>query len=100
MTMRTASKVMSPCEVLRKINDLCQGVNAKDNEIRRLCAEGEKKTKMLARELNKHDKNVWLHWWEENPKWKDELDSRLKDDYLQEGSKGKIGKIKDETDTL
>ena len=100
MTMRTASRLRSPCEILRKINDLCQGKTAKDNEIRRLCAEGEKKTKRLARELNKHDKTVWMDWWEKNDKFEKEIDRRLSDDYLQEGSSGDIGKIKEDIDIL
>jgi len=100
MTMRTASRVLSPCELLRKVNDLCQDNNPKDNKIRKLLAECEKKTKKLARELNKHDKESWRYWWESNPDFKKELELRLRDDYLQEGSKGDIGKIKDETDIL
>ena len=94
MTMRTASTRRSPCELLRKINDLCQGDNPKDNEIRLLAAECEKKVKRLARELNKHDKEVWKRWWELNKTFKDDVDRRLDDNYLQEGSKGDIGKLK------
>ena len=100
MTIRTASRVLSPCGVLRKINDLCQLNAPKDNAIRRLCADGEKKTKMFARELNKHDKNVWKEWWEENVDFDKDIGLRLKEGYLQGGSKGDICKIKYEIDKL
>ena len=90
--MRTASPLRSPCEILRKINDLCQGDNPKDNEIRVLLAEFESKTKRLARELNKHDKS-WGTWWDKNEDFDKEAEMRLKDNYLQEGSKGQIGKL-------
>jgi hypothetical protein len=94
MTMRTASTRRSPCELLRKINDLCQEDNPKDNEIRKMCAECEKQVKRLARELNKHDKEVWKGWWQLNKTFKDDITRRLDDNYLQEGSLGDIGKLK------
>ena len=99
MSMRTASSNRSPCELVRKINDLCQEDNDKDNEIRKLCAETEKKAKMLARELRAREKELkrppraWGKEWGENPQWQTELENRLRDDYLQEGSKGEIGKL-------
>jgi hypothetical protein len=93
MTMRTGWDKRSPCELLRKINDLCQEVNDKDNEIRKLCAECEKKVKLLARQVPHQKRNEWK--WEDNPGWEKEVELRLRDDYLQEGSKGEIGKVKE-----
>ncbi len=91
MTMRTGSPVRSPCEVLRKINDICQGDNPKDNEIRKLCAECEKKVKIVARSTPRSNRGTWA--WENNPGWESDLDIRLADNYLQEGSSGDVGKI-------
>lgn len=93
MSMRTGWNKRSPCELLRKINDLCQEVNEKDNEIRKLCAECEKKVKKVARGVP--SKRALKDWnWEPNPNWEEELEMRLRDDYLQEGSSGDIGKVK------
>lgn len=86
MTMRTASPVLSPCEILRKINDLVQGDSKQDLEIRKLCAQAERETKRLAQALNKYKKEAWRGWWVENEGWRDLLAKRLKDDYKQEGS--------------
>jgi hypothetical protein len=86
MTMRTASPILSPCELIRKINDLAQGDTVHDLEVRKLCAEAEKQTKRLAQALNKYKKEAWKGWWAENKGWRTLLDKRLKDDYKQEGS--------------
>jgi hypothetical protein len=86
MTMRTASPILSPCELIRKINDLAQGDTAHDLEGRKLCAEAEKQTKRLAQTLNKYKKEAWSGWWAENKGWRDLLEMRLKEDYKQEGS--------------
>jgi len=90
--MRTGWNQRSPCELLRKINDLCQEVNDKDNEIRKLAAECEKAAKFLAHQVPVGLRKDWK--WKPNPGWQEELDIRLRDDYLQEGSLGAIGKVK------
>ena len=95
MTMRTASTTKTPCEIIRCINDLCQEDNPKDNEIRKLCAEAERGAKKIAQALSKANHKFLLQpgLWEQNPGWKKLLANRLRDDYLQEGSKTKIGKL-------
>lgn len=84
--MRTASPVRSPCELIRKINDLAQSETPHDLRIRKLCAEAEKATKRLAQELNKYKKEAWRGWWAENKEYKQDVDRRLNDRYKQEGS--------------
>jgi len=84
MTMRTASTVRSPCELVRKINDLVQGDNEKDLEIRILCSELVKQTKRLAKELNDNGIRTWEKWWDKNPEFKKELPLRLHKDYKVE----------------
>lgn len=86
MTMLTASTLRSPCELLRKINDLVQGDTEKEKIIRRLCAEAEHSTKRLAQELNKYKKEAWKGWWAENKEFEKDIDRRLKPNYKQEGS--------------
>jgi len=86
MTMRTASPVLSPCELIRKINDLAQRESKRDVKIRKLCAQAEQETKRLAQTLNKYKKEAWSGWWAENKGWRDLLEMRLKEDYKQEGS--------------
>lgn len=81
MTLRTASRLRSPCELLRKINDLAQGDNDKDKKIRKLCFECEKQVKKLARELNKHDADVWVKWWQNNPHFEEEIKIRMSNEY-------------------
>lgn len=90
MTMRTASTVKSPCELVRKINDLVQGDSQKDLEIRKLCSELVKQTKRLAKELNDNGVRTWETWWEENPEFKKELPLRLNKDYKVEYMKRNV----------
>jgi len=93
--MRTASEWRTPCEILRMINDLCQGTDDKDIKIRLLTAEGEKLTKMLAKEVSRSNppflKKRGL--WKPNIGWRSLLKRRLESNYLQEGSRGNIGKL-------
>ena len=87
MTMRTASPMRSPCELIRKINDLFQGESELDKTVRLLCAEAEKGTKRIAQELNKYKKNAWAGWWAKNKEFQKDIDNRLRDGYKQEGSR-------------
>lgn len=84
--MRTSSPVRSPCELLRKINDMFQGDSERDLKVRRLCAEAESATKRLAQELNKHKKEAWKGWWALNKEFPYEVKMRIDDNYKQEGS--------------
>jgi len=87
MTMRTASPMRSPCEIIRKINDIFQGDSDIDKKVRLLCAEAEKASKQLAVELNKYKKEAWKGWWAENKTYLEDVDNRIRDDYKQEGSR-------------
>ena len=88
MTMRTAWECLSVCEYLRLINDLCQGDDAKDKEIRILCVKGEKAGKILAKEVSRLNKKFWQkpNLYEKQKDWKEKLKMRLQDDYKQEES--------------
>jgi len=81
MTIRTASTLRSPCEILRKINDRFQGDSERDKEIRALCQEAERATKKLAQELNKYKKEAWRGWWKANEQFKEDVKLRLSDNY-------------------
>lgn len=86
MTMRTASPFRSPCEILRKINDMFQGDSRIDKKVRMLCAEAEKGSKQLAQELNHHKKEAWKGWWAINKTYNTDIINRLREDYKQYGS--------------
>jgi len=89
MTMRTASTFMTPCEVARQINDLCQSDSKKDKIIRLMAARFEKMAKKLAREVNNRPgMKINDKWWDEETLNFDKLaEWRISDDYKQEGSK-------------
>jgi len=89
MTMRTASEWMTYCEYLRLINDLCQGDDDKDRQIRQYCAEAEKITKTLGRKIAELDPNYLRtpNLYKPNPRFRELLKIRLEDGYKQEGSK-------------
>ena len=88
MTMRTSSEWMTYCEYLRLINDLCQTDSEKDVQIRKYCAEAEKVTKMLGREIARLNPNYLKTpgLYKPNPSFRKLLALRLQDDYKQEGS--------------
>jgi len=83
MTMKTASKFMTPCEALRQINDLCQGDNDKDNQIRELLSNFEILVKKLAKEVNnRNGEKISDKWWEENKlDWMELAKMRMSDIY-------------------
>ena len=87
--MRTAGEELTVCEYLRLINDLCQGDNEKDKEIRILCAKGEKVGKILGREVSRLNPSFLKqpNLYEKQADWKALLKLRLDDNYKQEGSK-------------
>jgi len=73
MTMKTASEFMTPCEVLRQINDLCQGDTDKEKEIRALLSQFELLAKRMAQEINNREgPKIRDEWWEESTfNWKE-----------------------------
>ena len=83
MTMKTASKFMTPCEALRQINDLCQDDNDKDNQIRELLSNFEILVKKLAKEVNnRNGEKISDKWWEENKlDWMELAKMRMSDIY-------------------
>ena len=83
MTMRTASKFMTPCEALRRVNDLCQGDSKKEIEARELLAKFEIMAKRMAQEINKRPgRKITDKWWEESVlNWKEMARFRMSDIY-------------------
>ena len=81
--MRDSSPKFTPCELLRMINDLCQGDSDKDKRIRELCGACEKQTKRLGQEVNKYNYEIWKEdkWWPVNVAWRRKGRQRAKDNY-------------------
>lgn len=95
MTMKTASRYMTPCEVLRQINDLCQDDNEKDRRIRGLLSKFEILAKKLACEVNKRPGPIISDaWWEKNTlDWR-ELGKMRMDSLYKHGEEPMKVKIK------
>ena len=89
MSMRDSSPKLTPCELIREINDLCQGDTKKEERIRELCGAAEKMTKRIAQELHKYSKEIWKdeQWWKPNIAWKQKGKRRVKDDYKYNNGK-------------
>ena len=84
MSMRTASKLRTICEVLREINDLFQG-NSKDEVlVRKKLAEAEKMAKRMQGKLVEYSKEKHKDWWERNPNYAKALKRRTSSAYLSE----------------
>ena len=62
MSMNRTSPYRSPCEILRKINDIFQGDTELDKRIRRLLAESEKKAKDMSHHLSVYEPNYFMKW--------------------------------------
>lgn len=60
--MNSVSVYRSPCEVLKKVNDLFQGDSELDVKVRTLLAESELKSKQLSIELHKYKPNFYKRW--------------------------------------
>lgn len=62
MSMTRTSMYRSPCEIIRKINDMFQGDGAKDKRVRELLSECEEKAKYMSIELTKYVPNFYNVW--------------------------------------
>lgn len=87
--MRDSSPKLTPCEVIRDINDLCQDDSTKDKRIRELCGVAEKMAKRLAEELHKYSKEIWKdeRWWPINKNWRRKGKKRTRDSYKYDTGK-------------
>ena len=81
MAMREANIYMSPCEVIRHINDLCQSDSEKDVQIRKLCYKVLKQAKGMSDEVHKHLPKYSHSWGETNPNWKGKFAIRIEKGY-------------------
>ena len=64
MGMRSANIYLSPCELIREINDLCQSDSAKDLEIRKRCYKLERMNKGMSDIIHSYKPN-YSHSWPE-----------------------------------
>jgi len=62
MSMNNTSVYRSPCEVLRKINDMFQGDGETDRMVRELLAESERKSKAMSIELHRFVPDFYKIW--------------------------------------
>ena len=87
--MRDSSPKATPCELIREINDLCQGDSKKDKDIRALCGAAEKMTKRIALELHRYSKEIWKDekWWKPNIAWKAKGKRRSRSNYKYDTGK-------------
>ena len=62
MSMNNTSVYRSPCEVLRKINDMFQGDGEISVKTRQLLAECEEKAKQMSIHLSKYEPDFYQRW--------------------------------------
>ena len=63
MSINNSNYLRSPCEVIREINDLFQGDNQLDEEVRKKCAEAEYMCKMMSLEISRYDEDYHKKIW-------------------------------------
>lgn len=80
MSMNNANVLLSPCELLRQLNDLFQGDTAFDSQIRDKLAQIEEMTKELSICLDKHEPN-FQHSWKKNPTYQEDFKRRKLENY-------------------
>jgi hypothetical protein len=79
MSMRAAPNTrLTICEVLRQINDLCQGDSPRDNLIRKKLATAEIMAKKMIHKLLQYNKDFEKDWWAKNPDYEETLIRELK----------------------
>lgn len=89
--MKVSADYKTICEVLRRINDCCQGNTENDAKIRELLLEAMSRAKNIITDLWRYKKACDREWWKKNPQAEIDL---LKG--LRTGMNYKIGgKIKE-----
>ena len=81
MAMREANIIMSPCEVIRYINDEIQDDTAKDIRIRRLLYKLLKMNKAMSDEIDKFNSRYSLIWQEQNKEYDERFKKRITKGY-------------------
>lgn len=79
--LREANPFIMPCELVRLINDLCQGDDKKDRKIREYCLKLLKQLKPMTKAVHEVDKDFWKIYNERNDGWKDLFKKRIEDGY-------------------
>ena len=81
MNLHKASLKLTPCEYIRKINDLAQSDSENDKKIREYCFNAEKGAKWLADKLYHLSPNIWQGIWKINESFAQDFVRRIKPDY-------------------
>lgn len=79
--MREANPFIMPCELVRLINDLCQGDSEKDKSVRVLCYKLLKQLKPMTRAVHEIDKGFWKIYNERNEGWEEKFKNRIRKEY-------------------
>ena len=79
--MRYTNTNRTVCEVLREINDLCQGDDERDKNVRRKLFEAEHMAKRMALKLLEYNKDWDKDWWAANPNYEKNLKRRMNKHY-------------------
>lgn len=82
MGLRGASDELTVCEVLRRINDLCQGDSDKDCQIRKHLSMAEDMCKRMSFKLLSYNKKMFKGWWKKNKTYENDLKRRLNEKYI------------------
>ena len=79
--MRSAGKRITPCEIIRLINDLCQDDTEKDLEIRKMCHKLERMMKAMSKVAHQKDP-LYYRIYGKNPNEERDFRKRIdKDNY-------------------
>jgi len=80
--MTDSSNKTTICEKLRDINDLCQGSNSHDKQIRKLLAECEVMAKKMSNKLLEYNQEIFVDYWKDNPDKLEKIKLRQSKHYL------------------
>jgi len=81
MGMRSANIYLSPCEIIREINDLCQSDSDKDLQIRKRCHKLERMNKAMSDKVHEIDPKYSHSWPERNDNEADDWKLRIDRNY-------------------
>jgi hypothetical protein len=81
MSLKSASKLRTLCEVVREINDILQGDKIHEKILPKLI-EVEYMAKKMEKKLLEYNKNGFPDWWAENSDYEKDLERRLNESYL------------------
>jgi hypothetical protein len=83
MSLRSASKLRTICEVIREVNDILQNKEI-HKEILPKLIEIEYMAKKMEKKLLEYNRNGFPDWWKENKDYEKDLEKRIDKSYLAE----------------